>query len=145
LFWDSPLLHQWGNGHATTYRSLISGLNSLGHEIVFLERDMPWYAAHRDAADLPFFQIELFRDLSDLKERFSKLVRSADVTVMGSYVPNGVAVGEWVTAWADGITAFYDIDTPVTLAKLEQKDYEYLAPFLIPKFHVYFSFTGGPF
>ena len=40
--------------------------------------------------------------------------------MVGSYVPDGVAVGEWVTATAGGITAFYDIDTPVTLAKLER-------------------------
>lgn len=134
----------WGNGHATTYRSLISALHGFGHEIVFLERDMPWYASHRDAADLPFCHIELYRDLIDLEERFSELVRSADVTIVGSYVPEGVAVGEWVTGLAKGVTAFYDIDTPVTLAKLEQEDCEYLAPFLIPKFQVYFSFTGGP-
>ncbi|MBV8102126.1 MAG: glycosyltransferase [Verrucomicrobia bacterium] len=134
----------WGNGHATTYRSLISALHGLGHEITFLERDMPWYASHRDAAMLPFCQIELYHDLSDLEDRFSGLVRSADVAVVGSYVPDGVMVGEWVTRLAEGITAFYDIDTPVTLAKLEQQDYEYLAPFLIPKFQVYFSFAGGP-
>ena len=134
----------WGNGHATTYRALISALHGFGHDIVFLERNMPWYASHRDSAILPFCRVELYRDLRDLEERFSELVRSADVTVVGSYVPDGVAVGEWVTRLANGIIAFYDIDTPVTLAKLEQEDYEYLAPSLIPKFHVYFSFTGGP-
>jgi spore maturation protein CgeB len=42
------------------------------------------------------------------------------------------------------VTAFYDIDTPVTLAKLDRGDYEYLAPDLIPHYDVYFSFTGGP-
>ncbi|HEX6563542.1 MAG TPA: glycosyltransferase [Chthoniobacterales bacterium] len=134
----------WGNGHATTYRSLLAALHGFGHEIVFLERDVPWYASHRDAAVLPFCRIELYRDLSDLEKRFSELVRMADVTVVGSYVPEGVAVGEWVIHVADGVTAYYDIDTPVTLAKLEQEDYEYLTPCLIPKFQVYFSFTGGP-
>ena len=29
----------WGNGHATTYRSLIRGLAARGHRILFLERD----------------------------------------------------------------------------------------------------------
>jgi spore maturation protein CgeB len=45
---------------------------------------------------------------------------------------------------ANGVVAFYDIDTPVTLAKLERGDYEYLAPDLIPHYDAYFSFTGGP-
>jgi spore maturation protein CgeB len=49
-----------------------------------------------------------------------------------------------VTAVATGATAFYDIDTPVTLAKLERGDYEYLSPDLIPLYHAYLSFTGGP-
>jgi spore maturation protein CgeB len=39
---------------------------------------------------------------------------------------------------------FYDIDTPVTLAKLARDDFEYLSPELIPAYDVYFSFTGGP-
>jgi spore maturation protein CgeB len=50
----------------------------------------------------------------------------------------------WVTSIANGVTAFYDIDTPVTLAKLARGDYEYLSPELIPLFDVYLSFTGGP-
>ena len=64
--------------------------------------------------------------------------------MVGSYVPEGVAVGEWVQRTARGVTAFYDIDTPVTLAKLERGDLEYLSPALIPGYDLYLSFTGGP-
>ena len=64
--------------------------------------------------------------------------------IVGSYVPEGVAVGEWVQRTARGATAFYDIDTPVTLAKLERGDLEYLSPALIPGYDLYLSFTGGP-
>jgi spore maturation protein CgeB len=71
-------------------------------------------------------------------------VRSADAVIVGSYVPEGVAVGGWVLENAGKATAFYDIDTPVTLAKLERGDREYLAPELIPHYGAYFSFTGGP-
>jgi methyltransferase (TIGR04290 family) len=59
-------------------------------------------------------------------------------------VPDGVAVGEWVLATARGATAFYDIDTPVTLAALERGDLDYLSPALIPRYDLYLSFTGGP-
>ncbi len=54
--------------------------------------------------------------------------RSAAPTlvIVGSYVPQGVAVGDWVQAEASGRTAFYDIDTPVTLAKLARDGCDYL-------------------
>jgi spore maturation protein CgeB len=55
-----------------------------------------------------------------------------------------VAVGEWLCAVARGAKAFYDIDTPVTLAKLARGDFEYLSPDLIPRLDLYLSFTGGP-
>jgi spore maturation protein CgeB len=71
-------------------------------------------------------------------------VAQADAVVVGSYVPEGVAVGRWAQKTARGATAFYDIDTPVTLAKLERGDFEYLSPDLIPGYDVYLSFTGGP-
>ena len=64
--------------------------------------------------------------------------------MVGSYVPEGVEVGRWVTDTATGVTAFYDIDTPVTLAKLSRGDHEYLTPDLIPRYNAYLSFTGGP-
>jgi len=134
----------WGNGHATTYRGLVRELVARGHEVLFLERDVPWYAANRDLPRPPYGQTELYTSLEDLKKRFIPEIDQADFVMVGSYVPEGVAVGEWVTETAQGVTAFYDIDTPVTLAKLERNDTEYLSPALIPKYQLYLSFTGGP-
>jgi spore maturation protein CgeB len=42
------LSSSWGNGHATTYRALLRALAERGHDVLFLERSAPWYAAHRD-------------------------------------------------------------------------------------------------
>jgi spore maturation protein CgeB len=134
----------WGNGHATTYRSLIRALASRKHEILFLERDVEWYATQRDMAEPSFCRLGLYRTLTDLKCRFEADVRSADLVIVGSYVAEGVAVADWITRDAQGLTAFYDIDTPVTVAKLEKGDHEYLSPDLIPRFDIYLSFTGGP-
>lgn len=134
----------WGNGHATTYRALLRELKSRGHDILFLERDVPWYASQRDMPRPPFCRTELYESLQDLARRFTAAVREADVVIVGSYVPEGVAVGEWVLRTARGVTAFYDIDTPITLARLDAGDYEYLAPDLVPRFQLYLSFTGGP-
>jgi spore maturation protein CgeB len=49
-----------------------------------------------------------------------------------------------VIAIAQGVVAFYDIDTPVTLSALRSGACEYLEPALIPEFDCYLSFTGGP-
>lgn len=134
----------WGNGHATTFRGLVRELVARGHHVLFLERDKPWYAANRDLPHPPYGTTVLYSDLDELKSRHGEAIRRADVVVVGSYVPDGVSVGEWVTSTARGLTAFYDIDTPVTLAKLGRGDFEYLSPALIPRYRLYLSFTGGP-
>ncbi len=138
------LTSSWGNGHATTYRALVRALVERGHHVLFLERDVAWYAANRDLPHPPYGCLELYSDLSEMKLRFEGPVRTADLVIVGSYAPEGVALGEWVLATAQGITAFYDIDTPITLDKLQRHDYEYLAPDLIPRYHLYLSFAGGP-
>jgi spore maturation protein CgeB len=134
----------WGNGHATTFRGLVRELKNNGHEVTFLERDVPWYASNRDLPNPPFCKTILYSDLDELKQKHTSVIATADLVIVGSYVPEGVAVGSFVTDVAAGVTAFYDIDTPVTLAKLERSDYEYLHPKLISKYDMYLSFTGGP-
>ena len=133
----------WGNGHATTYRALLRAFAARGHDVLFLERDVPWYAEHRDLARPPFCRTELYASVAELRARHARAVRDADLVIVGSYVPDGVAVGEWVTRTARGATAFYDIDTPVTLAKLARGDTEYLSRDLVPRYDAYLSFTGG--
>jgi len=134
----------WGNGHATTYRALLKALARRGHRITFLERDVPWYAANRDLPDPPFCSTRLYADLTELRSAHAAAVRDADVVVVGSYVPDGVAVGRWAQETARGLVAFYDIDTPVTLARLARGEGEYIVPELIPGYDLYLSFTGGP-
>ena len=134
----------WGNGHATTYRALVRGLDSRGHRVLFLERDVPWYAAARDLPRPPFGRTELYASTQELKDRFAAEIAGADLVIVGSYVPDAVSIGEWVTQTAGGATAFYDIDTPVTIADLARRSCEYLTRELIPRYDLYLSFTGGP-
>lgn len=137
------LSSSWGNGHATTWRALLRGLHELGHEVLFLERDVLWYAAHRDLTCPSFCTLAYYSDLAELQARWSAALAEADAVIVGSYVPDGVAVIDLARAHARRL-AFYDIDTPVTLANLTHGDAEYLARRQIAQFDVYFSFTGGP-
>ena len=134
----------WGNGHATTYRCLVGGLGERGHSILFLERDKPWYAAHRDFANIPGCEVCLYQTLSELRERFQDAICEADAVIVGSYVPDGIILGEWVTSLAEGVTAFYDIDTPVTIEALREGSCAYLSGELVGAYDIYLSFTGGP-
>ena len=137
------LSSSWGNGHATTFRALLKAFAARGHDILFLERDVPWYASARDHEHPDYCRLEYYSDLADL-ENWRPGIEQADAVIVGSYVPEGVAVGRYVQSHARGVTAFYDIDTPVTLAKLKRGDFEYLSPEIIPGYDVYLSFTGGP-
>ncbi len=134
----------WGNGHATTYRALLKALAARGHKVTFVERDAPWYREHRDLRHPGYCTVELYRSLKEVPRRFGRLVADADLVILGSYVPDGAVLGDWLTMNARGVTAFYDIDTPVTLAKLADDNAGYIQAALVPRFDLYLSFTGGP-
>lgn len=136
------LSSSWGNGHATTFRALLSAFAARGHEVLFLERDVPWYAEHRDLPDPDFCTLAYYDSVASLSA-WSDAVAAADAVMVGSYVPEGVAVGDFVQTHARGLTCFYDIDTPVTLARLARGDCEYLAREQIARYDLYFSFSGG--
>src|SRR5436189_4201268 len=76
----------WGNGHATTYRGLVRELARRGHNVLFLEHDRPWYADNRDMPEPPWGRMRLYRNLYDLRDRFTRAIRNADVVIVGSYV-----------------------------------------------------------
>lgn len=143
VFIGLTITSSWGNGHATTYRSLIRELAGLGHEILFMERDAPYYASNRDLLRPQYCRVVLYSSLSDL-EKYREHVEEADAVIVGSYVPEGTAIGRWVLKNARGVKAFYDIDTPVTLSKLARGDFEYIDTELIPAYDLYLSFSGGP-
>ena len=137
------LSSSWGNGHATTFRALLRGLKRCGHHVLFLERDVPWYAQHRDLVDPDFCDLAFYGDLDALMREHGERLEQADAVIIGSYVPDGIELIDRLGRHARGIRAFYDIDTPVTLAALERGGTSYLARRQIPDFDLYFSFSGG--
>jgi spore maturation protein CgeB len=115
-----------------------------GHEVLFCERDVPWYAARRDLPQLPGGRLCLYESLEQLRREATAAVAAADLVVLGSYVPEGATVADWALNVAGGAVAFYDIDTPITLQKLADGDREYLGAEQVREFDLYLSFTGGP-
>ena len=137
------LSSSWGNGHATTYRSLLKGLAQCGHRVSFFERDMPWYAEHRDSLQFDYCALHLYGGLDDLAERHRGEIGSADAVIVGSYVPEGPRLVDWLEGVVQGQLCFYDIDTPVTLESLARGECEYLRLDQVGRFDGYFSFAGG--
>lgn len=133
----------WGNGHATTYRSLVKALAMRGHRVTFFEKDVPWYAANRDLPEPQFCRTVLYKNVTDLKV-FQDFWKNADLVMLGSYVRDAYDIAQQIKKKRPACFGFYDMDTPVTLAKLERADYEYLHPSMIPEFDIYWSFSGGP-
>lgn len=143
VFLGLSITSSWGNGHATTYRALLRALAARGHDLLFLERDAYWYSENRDLPSPPYCRAALYRTLDELEDRHADDLQRADAVVVGSYVPEGIAVGDLVHRYATGVSVFYDIDTPVTLSRLPD-GVDYIAPRQIPKYDLYLSFTGGP-
>jgi spore maturation protein CgeB len=138
------LSSSWGNGHATTFRSLLRAMSERGHSILFLERDQPWYAQNRDLPDPDFCRLEFYQSLEQLREIAQAEIEEAAAVIVGSYVWDGIDTCQFVIDHATGVTAFYDIDTPITLAALAEDRCDYVSPEQIALFDLYLSFSGGP-
>lgn len=139
------LSSSWGNGHATTYRALLSAFARRGHEVVFYEWDAPWYrGAHRDLPAPSWCRLVLYPDWGAVRAAALAEAAEADAVLVGSYVRGGPAILDDLFH-ADVDVHFYDIDTPVTVQLLRSGNTEWLRRDQVPRFLTYFSFTGGPF
>ncbi|HEY8570952.1 CgeB family protein [Phenylobacterium sp.] len=133
----------WGNGHATLWRGLIRALAARGAQVVFFERDVPYYARHRDLTALPGGELVLYRDWADVAERARAETASADAAMVTSYCPDGPAASALVCELGRR-SIFYDMDTPVTLARLAAgESVAYLPPEGLGGFDLVLSYTGG--
>ncbi|PWE79493.1 glycosyltransferase [Bradyrhizobium sp. SUTN9-2] len=135
----------WGNGHATLWRGLCKHLARSGHSVVFFERDVPYYAGARDLYELPGGALRLFANWDDVRQAASAEIRDADVAIVTSYCPDAIAATELILAEDRAVPVFYDLDTPVTLARLIAGEaVPYIGPRGLRDFALVLSFTGGP-
>ena len=135
----------WGNGHATTYRSLCRALHARGHSILFLEKDVSWYQGHRDLPAPEFCTVALYEHWTEALPMLRTIAAESDLVLIGSYFPDGIAAATYLFEHAHCPVFFYDIDTPITIEHLRREGRtEALRAADVARFDAYLSFTGGP-
>jgi spore maturation protein CgeB len=134
----------WGNGHATLWRALLHALARAGHHADFFERDVPYYAAHRDLTTLDAGALVLYDDWDAVRARAAATIADADAVIVTSYCPDAVAATALLLESSGPVRAFYDLDTPVTLARLDAGEaVPYLPADGLGAFDLVLSYTGG--
>ncbi|HYH45791.1 MAG TPA: glycosyltransferase, partial [Thermoanaerobaculia bacterium] len=134
----------WGNGHATLWRGLLTALAWRGHRVTFFERDVPYYAFHRDCTDVPGHRLILYREWSEALPLARAELAEADAGMVTSYCPDGLAATDLVLGSEAPRRVFYDLDTPVTLERLAAGEpVSYLGPDGLAGFDLVLSYTGG--
>jgi len=111
---------------------------------MFFERDVPYYAAHRDLQNSEDYELVLYSEWKDAELRVREALRSAEAAVVTSYCPDAVCASEMILNSAVPWRVFYDLDTPVTLERLKQEQtVDYIPPYGLEPFDLVLSYTGG--
>lgn len=133
----------WGNGHATLWRGLCKALAKYGHDVTFLELDVPYYANHRDLIWPKTYKLMLYSNWPEIANSAERLVRETDVAVVTSYCPNACEASNLVLN-SSAIKVFYDLDTPVTLEQVKKNgSVEYIPASGLAGFDLVLSYVGG--
>ena len=135
----------WGNGHATLWRSLVKAMLRRGHTVSFYEHDVPYYAGARDLHALPEGgKLRLYASLEEVRDEAKRDLNDADLALCTSFCPDGAAACELILESKASIKAFYDLDTPVTLAGLHAGgEIAYMPSRGLCDFDLVLSYTGG--
>ncbi len=135
----------WGNGHATLWRGLCAALARRGHRVVFFERDVPYYASNRDLTELPGGgDLILYPDWDQVTPSARRHLGDADAAFVTSFCPDALAASELVLDSAPRLRVFYDLDTPVTLARISAgQQVSYIGARGLRDFDLVLSYTGG--
>jgi len=137
------LSSSWGNGHATPYRAIIRALHRLGHRVTFYERDVPYYARHRDFSQWAYCDLKLYPDWESIRSQALAEAAESDVAITASYVPEGARIADELLSLSRPLRVFYDLDTPITLQRLRQGSLDYLRAEQLAQFDLVLSWTGG--
>src|SRR5438552_15890918 len=133
----------WGNGHATLWRGLCNALAKQGHEVTFFERDVPYYATHRDLVWPETYKLILYPAWDEVSSLAKCEVREAAIAVVTSYCPDAVQASDLILE-SRAVKVFYDLDTAVTLEMLRNHgSVDYVPSYGLGEFDLVLSCAGG--
>jgi spore maturation protein CgeB len=111
---------------------------------VFFERDLPFYARHRDLREIAGGELILYPSWDEVRPRAERQLADADAAIVTSYCPDAIEACEEVLGSPARVRCFYDLDTSVTLDRLGSGEpVEYLPERGLADFDLVLSYTGG--
>ncbi len=143
LVFGLTISSSWGNGHATPYRAILRALAGMGHEVHFLEKDVEYYRSRRDFDRCDYCRLTIYDDWSSVRRHAMDEARSCDVVMTASYLPEGRRINDEMLELDGPLRVYYDLDTPITLRRLESGGVEYVDRGQLAAFDLVLSFVGG--
>ena len=141
----SSLTSSYWNGAATYYRGIYKNLHALGHEITFAEPDIYDRQKNRDPGAIDYAEVIVYTTPRDLDRMLARAC-DADLVIKHSGVgaDDELLEREVLRCRCCGTrAAFWDVDAPATLARVEQNP-EDPSRELIPQYDYVFTYGGGP-
>jgi spore maturation protein CgeB len=141
----SSLTSSYWNGAATYYRGIYKSLHHLGYQVTFAEPDIYKRQQNRDAGEINYAEVIVYQTPRDIDSLLTKAAE-ADLVIKHS----GVGADDDVLETrilecrsARTRVAFWDVDAPATLARVEETADDYFRA-LIPQYDFVFTYGGGP-
>lgn len=141
----SSITSSYWNGAATYYRGIYKQLSALGHEIFFAEPDAYGRQQKRDADDFSYVRSIVYRTAGDVPALLAEatdcdlVIKHSGVGVFDELLEQGV-----LQCRSDQTSvAFWDVDAPATLARVETNPADAFRA-LIPQYDFVFTYGGGP-
>lgn len=141
----SSITSCYWNGAATYYRGIYKGLASLGHLVTFAEPDIYGRQQNRDAHDVNYADVIVYETPQDI-EGLLQRASDADLVIKHSGVGADDTLLELRAlecASTRTQVAFWDVDAPATLARVESDPGDGFRQ-LIPQYDFVFTYGGGP-
>ena len=138
----SSITSSYWNGAATYYRGIYKQLHALGHEVTFAEPDAYGRQQKRDAGDFSYVNSIVYRNEDDIPALLAQaaecdlVIKHSGVGVFDELLEERVLECRSETTR----TAFWDVDAPATLARVEGNTND---PFRARLRHYDFIFTYG--
>lgn len=115
-----------------------------GHKIVFFEKDVPYYATHRDLPRGDGYELLLYPDWVAAERLANHHVLHADAAIVTSYCPDAKAACNLILNAAVPVKVFYDLDSPITLERWQTEGgVDYIPQYGLEPFDLVLSYAGG--